>query len=876
VTSRASRAVLAVALCALAAGAAAQPADAGRLGRDIVPTFQSVRLVLDPSQAEYTGTTRIELKVTRAAASFGFHAEGPVLSSLTLRGPAGEMALRHTVRARGLVRAEAERPIPPGAYTLDISFKASFDTRATGLYRTQVGGDWYAFTQFQADDARQAFPCWDEPSFKLPYQVTLVVPSALLALSNTPVETESTDGASKTVVFKRTPPLPSYLVVVAVGPLETMPIPGLSVPGRVVTVKGSSGLTGEAVRITPPILAALEKYFGRPYPFEKLDLVAVPEFWAGAMENPGAVTFRDQFLLLDPRSSSVDQRRFLVELTAHELAHMWFGDMVTMAWWDDLWLNESFASWMGTKVAQDTFPETETALRMVAATQHALAADARPGARAIRQPVKALDNLLHIADELAYLKGPAVLGMFEAWIGPEMFRAGIRAYLAAHEWRNATASDLWAALSRAAGKDVRAPMETFVDQRGVPLVSAELVDAGKGVRLSQRRFVAAGTTLPPARWRIPVGLKYSDGGVVRTKTFLLAKASEEFELEVKSPPVDWIHPNAGERGYYRWSLPRPLLATMAEAAGRRLDVRERVGFVGNVTALLDAGTGNGGDTLRLLGSFAADPDPTVVTRVLSALHPLRTALVTRDVETAFGTYLRRRFGPTLEKIGPAAKPGEAESVSALRPQLLLWLALEGADPGLRDYAKELATAYLADPARVDANLAGVALIVAATDGDRALFDEMRKRFEAAKVPAQRAAYLGALGRFRDPSVVDEALRYSVSPALRSQEAAVVATSLVQAPETSERAFRWMLDHYGEIAARLPDMERAFIPQAALSRACTPERVAAARAFFSEPAHAVPGTDKALAKAVEAAQECIALRARERGSVAAYLRTVDPR
>ena len=276
----------------------------------------------------------------------------------------------------------------------------------------------------------------------------------------------------RTVAFARTKPLPSYLLALATGPLETVPIPGMSVPGRVVTVKGASGLAGEAVRTTPPLLAALERYFGRPYPYEKLDLIAVPEFWPGAMENPGAITFRDTILLLDARGASAAQREAHVTINAHELAHMWFGDLVTMEWWDDLWLNESFASWMGDKAAEEAFPELRTAVSDVATLQGAMVTDARLSTRAIRQPVSALDNLLQAADTLAYQKGEAVLGMVEAWVGPEAFRKGVLDYLAAHEWKNASAADLWRALGKAAGKDVGGVLATFLDQPGIPLVEA--------------------------------------------------------------------------------------------------------------------------------------------------------------------------------------------------------------------------------------------------------------------------------------------------------------------------------------------------------------------------------------------------------------------
>ena len=315
----------------LAAPAHAAPeAEDVRLGSDVVPRFQLVRLRLDPDKRSYTGSVRVELDVARAVDSLRFHAEGQKVTRATLVQGRDTIAVTRTTGEHGLQRLAAARRLATGAATLEVEFSHLYGTRAVGLYRALKDGKGYLFTQFQSDDAREAFPCWDEPGFKQPWQVVLEVPAGQEAFTNTPVERTVEKDGWKTITFKRTPPMPSYLLALAVGPLETVPVPGPKVPTRIITCQGQSHLTRIAVETTPPLLAALERWFGTPYPYEKLDLVAVPEFAYGAMENAGLITFRDDLLLLDPASATSSQRRSCASVTAHELAHMWFGDLVTM------------------------------------------------------------------------------------------------------------------------------------------------------------------------------------------------------------------------------------------------------------------------------------------------------------------------------------------------------------------------------------------------------------------------------------------------------------------------------------------------------------------------------------------------------------------
>ena len=859
------RAAMLVALLAPVAGADSPAPAAGRLGTDVVPVSQDVRLVVDARKPDYTGSVRVELDVRRPAATFSLHAEEMDIRRLALTGPGGPAEVTHAASGKARLDVTAKAPLAPGRYTLEIDFANEYDTRATGLYKVKAAGDDYLFTQFEADEARQAFPCWDEPSFKIPYRMTVVVPAEHVAVSNTPIVTDTVKDGQRTVEFARTRPLPSYLLALATGPLEFVPIPGLSIPGRVVTVKGASHLAGEAVRTTPPVLAALERYFGRPYPYEKLDLIAVPEFWPGAMENPGAITFRDSILLLDSRAASAAQRRSLVAINAHELAHMWFGDLVTMAWWDDLWLNESFASWMGDKVTAEAFPEFRIELDAVQGVQRAMVTDARLSTRAIRQPVTVLDNLLQAADELAYQKGQAVLGMVEAWVGPAVFRKGVLDYLAAHEWKNATAADLWGALSKAAGKDVGGMLATFLDQPGIPFVTVEPTQ-GARVRISQRRFANHGVTAPATSWQIPVRLKYDVGGRIMTRTVLLAGPTQEVELET---PVRWVHPNADEGGYYRWSVPAPVLQALADGGEKAMSARERVGFIGNASALLDAGALRGDAYLRLLKPFANDPEPDVVTSLIASLGKVKNAFVTPEVEPAWSGYVRQVLRPALDRFGKDRRAGEPESVSLLRPQLLLWMGREGADPEVLEHAGTVARAYMADPASADPSIAGVALQLHALKGDRALFDEYRRRVEAATVPADRARYLGALGYFREPAIVEDALRYTLEGKLRPQEMFTIPTGMGTAVGSEARAYRFFTENYGVIQQKLPPMFLAFMPR--IASGCNEERVVAARTFFADPTRAVAGMEKEMVQVAELVKDCASLRAREGAAVAAYLR-----
>ena len=838
-----------------------------RLERDVVPTFQSVRLKLDPSRPDFSGAVHIDLNVATPSRSFTLYAKDMDVIQVRLSGPGGPIPVTHQVNDAGQLIVQSDQALPTGEAGLDIDFRNDFDSRANSLYRVKSGEDWYCFTQFEAIAAREAFPCFDEPEFKIPFQLTLTVPEASRAISNTPVEKQNSVGGQTTVVFKRTAPLPSYLVAIAVGPFDLVPIQGLSVPGNVVTVKGSAALASEAVRITPSILAALEKYFGRPYPYEKLDLIGVPEFAAGAMENAGAVTYRDAILLMDPASASVRQRQRLASITAHELAHMWFGDLVTMEWWDDLWLNESFASWMGDKITDQVFPQYNTPVRELSGTKQAMETDARLSTRAIRQSVDAFANIDRLFDELAYQKGQAVLAMLESWLGPDVFRRGVIAYLKEHEWKNATAADLWRALSTAAGRDITPATLSFLDQGGVPLVSLDLEADGR-VRLQQRRFLNSGVQAPrPTAWKIPVTLRYSDGRKVHSQSVLLSEGEQVVKLERTAKPV-WVHPNAGERGYYRWLVPPAMLQALAGAGPDVLDTRERVGFIQNLAALLDAGLVPGDEYLRTLTRFSEDPAPEVVTALIAGLKKVHDTFVTPDLRGSFALTVRKVLRPALRRVGMSRAPGEPEPVSLMRPNLIAMLGVHGYEKEVLDWGRRAARTYLAHPDSVDPSLVGTALELAARDGDLTLFETYRTRFETTKVPSDRARFLSALGHFRSGDLVERALDYSLTGPLRPHEMFTIAVNMQENEELKERVWRWFRAGYRKLVFKIPPFYRPELPR--FATCCQGLRIDEARQFFSLPETDFPGTREELAKVLDQIQDCVTLRDREGPSMARYL------
>lgn len=845
-------------------GSASTSASELRLGNDVTPFFQHVALKIDPSGDDYSGSTRISIEVHREVHSIRLHADGIEISGVRLGLHGTPIVLTYSIN-EGVLTLEPSTTLKPGKYSLAIDFSNQFNQQAVGLYRVQTDDAGYAFTQFEATDARKAFPCFDEPAFKIPFQMTITALEKDAVVTNTPLVSESSDDGWKTLKFAVTKPLPTYLLAIAVGPMDSIEIPGIPVSGRVYTVAGMSALATYSASMVAPILEAQQRYFGMAYPYKKLDFIAIPEYWPGAMEHPGAITFKDSIILFDEAKMSAEQKRVASLVISHELAHQWFGNLVTMEWWEDLWLNESFGDWMGDKITNKLYPETKHGLLELRSINGVMTADSRVTSEPIRKPDSTASEMFQSVG-LAYNKGKSVIGMFERWIGEEAFRRGVNAYLLENAWGSARADDFWKALADAAGADVASAMTTFLEQAGVPLVEANLVE--NGIRLTQQRFSNYGTDLDAQTWHIPVGLRIGSAGKIIEKTVMLNQPEMLVEIEGLET-IDWVMPDADGAGYYRWNTGDSAIAAIAPGADKILNDRERVAFLGNLGALLDAGAVGGDTYMKALGAFATDSEPFVVSAVISELDSVRNTFVTEDLTEEFSGYLKRTLSPAIERFGLDAKPTEDEAVAGFRPRLLYWLGVIAEEQQVVSWASKTVARYAEDPSSVDPSLAEVAVLIKAKHGDEVLFDQFVAAFETTDNPTARSIYLNALGGFEAPAIRTKALAYALAGPLRSNEIFNIPNQLRKTETGTDLVMDWLLNNYTEVTTRMPPIWLPFMPL--VGSGCDIERVEKAKVFFAQPEIKVDGTDKQMAKVEAGVLDCAALRKREGEKVRAYLK-----
>lgn len=843
-----------------------------RLGTEAVPLSYAIDLTIDPAAERVSGITRIVVKLEAPTAELQLHGEAlDIQAADAVVGDTEREAAAAPGENGGLALRFAD-PLPAGEVTLRLVYTAPLPEIPEGLYRVKDGDSWYAFTQFQPLDARKAFPCFDQPEFKTPFAVTLRVPTGQVALANSKETARTTEGELDVFTFAETQPLPTYLVAFAVGPFDVVEAPADAIPDvplRLVATRGKGRLAGYALARAPVILAALARYFGRPYPYDKLDLVAVPNFAAGAMENVGLVTFRETLVLLDGDTAPARRKMWSQSVIAHELAHMWFGDLVTPRWWDDLWLNEAFATWMAQVIVHQVDPALEANLSAVAGTHWVMSLDAAKHARAVRQPIEHGGDVENAFDGITYGKGAAVLRMLETWLGVEAFQAGVRAHLEAHAHGTAATADLMAALEAASKKPVDSVARTFLDQPGTPLVSVQVACEGEQaatLTATQRRYLPAGSDAPQGTpWKVPVCVRYGIGEAVHRQCFVLDGPAQAVKLAHPGCPA-WLHPNADQRGYYQWSVPASALKGLVETHRGALSMVERVALVGQLRALLEAGQLPVSPYLQALAALAEETHRLVLSGITSSLAQLHRVAVDGGLEAPYRAFVRRVLAPHVKRVGLEPAEGEAVDVKLLRTALLGTYAYLTRDEAVLQAARALVDAFLADPGSVAPEVVQLVLPMAAWSGDEALWSALRDAAVAAEDPVQRVALVGALGSFETPELKLRSLELVLDGTLRAQDLRQLMRS---GRATREATWTWMTEKYGDILKVMGPSAGPRMPWAGAGF-CTAEDREKVASFFADEARRPDGTDRNLGLALEGIDRCVRLRKATRAALESWL------
>jgi alanyl aminopeptidase len=864
---------------AAAQGSAPDPAPPpradGRLPGGVVPTDYRVELTIDPRQRTFPGHASIGVQIERPTRAIVMHARGITvhLAAVEQAGQKLWTKPRSRMSHGGKVEPEElvltfDRELSAGAARIELEYEAPFGTTLRGVYRVEEAGQAYAFTQFEPTDARRAFPCFDEPGFKVPFELSVTVPEKLTAFSNTPLvkKTEQPESGLVTYTFERSQPLPTYLVALAVGTFDVVEARSAPVPLRLIAVRGRAGLGELALQTASAQLELLAKYFGSAYPYKKLDLLAVPNFGSGAMENAGLITFREELLLLDPKQASANARRGLFEVMAHELAHHWFGNLVTMAWWDDVWLNESFATWMSAKIVDQGAPELGAGRELLIRRLSVMQNDSLKSARRIRQPVRSTSEAMEAFDGITYQKGASVLGMVEHWLGEQTFQQGVRAYLEKHAWKNATSQDLFSALDAASGKNVSAVMNGFIDQTGVPLVRArtDCRAAEKPpklvVELGQSEYRLLGSPAPeaPKQWQLPVCV--SAVGPARTaQCALLAAPSGAVELEARCPISVFL--NADAAGYYRSELDPKQLETLAKSGPKMLSERERTMLVGDAWAGVLSGALGIDGYLDTLPHFAGEPSAVVWEQISRSLFEIESTLVAEAELPVFARWVSNLTQTKARELG--FKPAASESAERrlLRKTVLLLAGVLGKDAGVVAEAKTHAERWLENPAGVDSDIANVALQIRSRGADLAWFEALRKKLSTAATPEERLLALGGLTSVEDPQLIERLLGLVIDGTVKIQDTRYIFRPLFERRSSREVTYGWLTAHFGELAPKLPGPMLARMV-AVLGNFCDESHVTEFEGFFRPRLVAAEGAEKYLNQAVEGARLCAAMSAHQ--------------
>jgi aminopeptidase N len=781
----------------------------GKLPKDVRPTEYAIRIVPDLEKLSFTGSETVKLLVEKPIAKLVLNAFEMEILSASVDGQALPKKSIAIDAAEQTLTLTLPNELAAGEHELALTFSGKINAQGQGLfyarYREQGTNEKKIMlgTQFEATDARRMFPCWDEPSFRAKFQLTAVVPENFTAVSNMPAEGEKKEEGSKEIRFAMSPSMSSYLVVLCAGEFDLIEGEQDGVKLRVVTTKGKAEMGRYALESEAKILHYYNEYFGVPYPLPKLDLIAVPGGFGGAMENWGAITYYEAVLLFDPKNSSTETRQDIFAVIAHEMAHQWFGDLVTMAWWDNLWLNEGFASWMGSKCTDRFNPEwnewlrrnvpRDASRRIGFAKDTAMQSDARSTTHPVQQPVRTEAEANNAFDEITYRKGQSIIRMLESFLGEEVFRDGIRKYIATHKYSNTTTADLWEALTEISGKPVGEIAPGWTEQPGLPVVRVERQE--NTIKLTQERFTVHFPDPPALQWQIP--LTYRTADQPATNGFLLREKSANLPSELPNDKA--IKLNLDDAGYYRvqydsasWNLIVAQLPQLSES--------DRVNLLIDAWALVQANREPLSHYLGLVDQVVNDDQVAVYNQIIDTFTFINRLLAGDSARPRFQQFARALLRPAFDRVGWAAKPGEPSKAGFLRASLIRGLGLLN-DSDVVAGCRSRFDRFLSDPTTVPPDLRPTIFAVVGRYADSGAWEKLHKLGLKTTSTEEKQYYYEALGNATDPKLITRTIALALTDELPTSRAAALLAFAARQGEHPELVWAYAQEHMPALLAK---------------------------------------------------------------------------
>jgi aminopeptidase N/puromycin-sensitive aminopeptidase len=851
----------------------ALPAFAWRLPQDVVPSNYKLRFVPDLASETFTGEETISVTVKKATSTVQLNAAEIEFDEVTITsaGTTQKATVSYDASIE-IATLTVAKPLAPGPATIDIRYRGLINDKLRGFYISKSARRKYAVTQFEPTDARRAFPSFDEPAFKATYDITLVVDNGDTAISNSKIAKDEPGpiAGKHTITFERTKKMSTYLVAMLVGDWQCSEGNADGIPVRVCATPEKKDQTKWGLVSAVAELKYYNQYYDFKYPFGKLDIITFPDFEAGAMENAGAITFREAALLVDDNASAF-QRKTVANVNSHEIAHMWFGDVVTMQWWDDIWLNEGFATWITDKPIAAWKPEWDVDVDNATETSTSLAVDSMESTRAIRSRADSPAEINQMFDGIAYGKTAAVLRMLESYVGENTFRDGIRAYIKKYQYANARAEDFWSTMTEVTKQPIDKMMPSFVVQAGVPLVRASAQCEGNKtvLTLAQQRMYSRRARFlegSPQLWTIPVTVRNLDDPKAAPRKFLLTAKDQTFRIDGCSPH---LFVNYDGRGFYRTSHAAGMIPS--GDLTKVLSPSERIALLNDTWSLVKIGEADIAGQLALINRLRNERQRAVMNAILGQLSVIGQELVTEEQAPAYRGWVSDYLKPMIAEMGWTPAKDESDERKQLRAGVLNVLGLIGRDEETLAKARELTELALKDPGAVDPTLTETVVPLAAIHGDAELLAKMKKAIAEAKSPGQYYRYLYALISFEDPALRKEAFAAALAPEMRSQDLPHYVGSMFEKPVRRQEAWDFVKTNWSELQKKFTPWGGASLV-ASTGSMCDAKQREDVQQFFA--AHPVQASERSLNSALERIDMCVEMRTLQTRNFAAWLQTAS--